>query len=68
MAFLASFIQYLVIFIVLVGIAILGFFLGKFARSKKDAKDAAKAAIEAEAVVAGAEAVTASEGESGNDK
>ena len=48
MAFLASFIQYAVIFIILVGIAILGFFLGKFARGKSDAKKAAKAAAEAE--------------------
>ena len=52
MAFLASFIQYLVIFIILVGIAILGFFLGKLARTKSDAKKAAQAASEAKETVA----------------
>ena len=38
MAFLASFIQYLVIMIILVAIAVGGVFLGKHLRMKKDAK------------------------------
>ncbi len=64
MAFLASFIQYLVIFIILVGIALLGVFLGKIARNKKDAKDAAKAALETASDVN----VTEIEGDADNDK
>lgn len=41
MAFLATFIQYLVILVLLAALAVAGVFLGKFLRNKKDAKAAA---------------------------
>lgn len=40
MAFLGSFIQYVVILIILAAIAVGGVFLGKYLRNKKDAKEA----------------------------
>ncbi len=40
MTFIASFIQYAVVLIILVGIAILGFFTGKKLRDRKEAKNA----------------------------
>lgn len=41
-AFLGSFVQYVVIFLILAGIAFLGGFVGVQLRKKKDAKEAAK--------------------------
>lgn len=38
MAFLTSFIGYLICFLVAAGLAILGVFVGKFLRCRKDAK------------------------------
>lgn len=38
MPFLASFIQYIIIFLVLAAIAVGGVFLGRFLRKKKNAK------------------------------
>lgn len=40
MAFVASFIQYVVIMIILAALAVGGVFFGKFLRNKKDAKEA----------------------------
>lgn len=40
MAFVASFIQYVVIMIILAALAVGGVFFGKFLRIKKDAKEA----------------------------
>ena len=40
MAFLGSFLQYLIIMIILVAIAVAGFMVGKALRKRKDAKDA----------------------------
>jgi NADH:ubiquinone oxidoreductase subunit 3 (subunit A) len=48
MAFLASFLQYVIIMIILVGIAICGVLVGKALRKRKDKKDA----LAEEAVVA----------------
>ena len=56
MAFLSSFLTYLIIFILLVGVAILGVFIGKALRKRKDAKEAAVAAAEATHVVEGVNA------------
>ena len=39
MAFLTSFIQYAVVFIILAALAVAGVFLGKFLRDKKDANN-----------------------------
>lgn len=41
MAFLGSFIQYVIILVILAAIAAGGLFLGKYLRVRKDAKDAA---------------------------
>ena len=38
MAFIASFIQYVVILVLLAALAVAGVFFGRFLRSKKDAK------------------------------
>lgn len=43
MAFLASFIQYVVIMVILAALAVAGVFAGKKLRINKDAKDAAAA-------------------------
>ena len=48
MAFLGSFLQYLIIMIILGVVAVCGVFAGKKLRLNKDAKDAAAAALEAE--------------------
>lgn len=50
MAFLASFIQYVVIFIILVAVAGLGIFVGRLLRKRKDAKEAAAVAAKAVSV------------------
>ena len=42
MAFLASFLQYAVIMVILAAIAVAGFFTGKKLRENKDAKTAAE--------------------------
>lgn len=42
MAFIGSFIQYAITFIILAALGVGGIFLGKFLRNKKDAKEAAK--------------------------
>lgn len=42
MAFLASFIQYVVIFIILAALGVGGIFLGKYLRTRKDAKEASQ--------------------------
>ncbi len=44
MAFLASFLQYFIIMIILMAIAVCGVFAGKKLRANKDAKDLAAAA------------------------
>ncbi len=49
MAFLASFLQYFVIMIVLAAVSFLGILTGKKLRANKDAKDAALAAETAKA-------------------
>ncbi|MFP3152994.1 vanadium nitrogenase [Lachnospiraceae bacterium ZAX-1] len=46
MAFLGSFIEYIIRFVILAAVAVGGLFLGKFLRVKKDAKEAAVAASE----------------------
>lgn len=43
MAFLATFLEYLVIFVILAGLAVAGFMVGKKLRTNKDAKLAAEA-------------------------
>ena len=43
MAFLASFLQYAIIMVILAAIAVAGVFAGKALRARKDAKTAAKA-------------------------
>lgn len=58
MAFLGSFLQYLIIFIILVAIAILGVLVGRALRKRKDAKEAAAAT---------ATATTSVEGETNNE-
>lgn len=40
MAFLGSFLQYVIIMVILVFLAVCGVFLGKFLRQRKDAKEA----------------------------
>ncbi len=45
-AFFASFLQYLVIALIMVGIAMIGIFVGKKLRDSKDKKNALKAAAE----------------------
>ncbi len=40
-AFFGSFLQYLIIFVILAALGVAGIFLGKTLRKKKDAKDAA---------------------------
>lgn len=40
--FLASFIQYVVIFIILAALGVGGVFLGKYLRTRKDAKEASR--------------------------
>lgn len=40
MAFLGSFVQYIVILLILAAIAVGGVFFGKYLRNKKDAKEA----------------------------
>lgn len=49
MAFLASFLQYLIIFIILVAVACLGVFLGRLMRKRSDAKRAEAAVYEGDA-------------------
>lgn len=48
MAFLGSFLQYAIIMVILVAIALAGFFAGKKLRENKDAKAAAEADMTAE--------------------
>lgn len=48
MAFLASFLQYAIIMVILAAIALAGFFAGKKLRANKDAKTAAEADVAAE--------------------
>ena len=43
MAFLASFLQYAIIMVILAAIAVAGVFAGKVLRARKDAKTAAEA-------------------------
>ena len=45
-AFFASFLQYLVIALIMAGIAMIGIFVGKKLRDSKDKKNALKAAAE----------------------
>lgn len=40
-AFFGSFLQYLIIFVILAALAVGGIFVGRFLRKRKDAKDAA---------------------------
>lgn len=45
MAFIASFLQYFIILVILAALAVGGVFLGKYLRAKKDAKEAAASKV-----------------------